>query len=194
MEAKAKHFTSLNDPAVAELLLQGAIGVIPTDTVYGLVGAETVPRAINRMYSAKQRNRQPGTTIAANVNQLRDIGFPLDILQKSAPYWPAPLSVEMSAAAIPHYLSAGQPVMAARVPEPQDLRNLLKKTGALMTTSANAPGQPTATNIKTAMQYFGDSIDFYVDTGELGERPPSTIIGFNKNGKIAVYRKGAVKI
>ena len=37
-------------------------------------------------------------------------------------------------------------------------------------------------------------VDFYVDAGDLGERPPSTIIGFDDDGAVKVYRQGAVDI
>lgn len=71
---------------------------------------------------------------------------------------------------------------------------LLEQTGALMTSSANPPGQPTATSIEAAKQYFGESVDFYVDVGDLSDRPPSTIIGFGNNNQIVVHRHGAVDI
>ena len=63
-----------------------------------------------------------------------------------------------------------------------------------MTSSANKPGEPTATDISGAMAYFGDSVDFYVDAGDLGIRPPSTIIEFDKTGNIIIHRQGAVNI
>lgn len=170
------------------------IGIIPTDTVYGLVGAASNADAIHRMYHIKERTRQPGTTIAANPGQLIKLGFPADIITEVAHYWPAALSVEMSAVNIPEYLSTGQPVMAARVPDFDDLCALLEKTGPLMTTSANKPDARTATNIQEAIDYFGDEVDFYVDTGDLGERPPSTIIGFDADGQIIIYRQGAVSV
>ena len=191
---KAKVFTSILDSDVAELLRDGKTGIIPCDTVYGLVAAERNSVGIEKMYTVKQRKRQPGTTIAATVEQLLEIGFPKATLDRAAKYWPDSLSVEMSTATIPEYLSVGQPVMAARIPRPQDLRDLLLKTGPLMTTSANKPDAPTATDIKGAIEYFGDDVDFYVDAGDLGDRPPSTIIGFDPNGEIIVYRQGAVKI
>lgn len=188
------HFTSLSDPALIALINAGGIGVIPTDTVYGLVGKATSKQAIERMYAVKSRDRQPGTTIAASTEQLKNLGFPAHQLKHAKKYWPNALSVEMSASAIPHYLSTGQPVMAARIPNKPDLINLLHTTGPLMTTSANAPKQPTSTSIKMAVDYFGDEVDFYVDGGDLSGRPPSTIIGFSSDGNIIVYRQGAVEI
>lgn len=189
-----QHFTSLADPELIAMINSGAIGVLPTDTVYGLVGKASSQQAIERMYAVKSRERQPGTTIAASPSQLEALGFPAEQLERAAVYWPDALSVEMNASAIPRYLSTGQPVMAARVPNRPDLLALLEQTGPLMTTSANAPKQPTSTSLKMAMEYFGDDIDFYVDAGDLSGRPPSTIIGFDESGEIIVYRKGAVRI
>lgn len=189
-----RHFTSLSDPELAELLRNGAIGVIPTDTVYGLVGRAESEEAITHLYAIKQRARQPGTTIGASVTQLTELGFPKTALDIASEYWPAALSVEMSAEHVPQYLSTGQPVMAARIPDRSDLITLLEATGPLMTTSANAPGEPTSTSIQMAMDYFGDHIDFYVDGGDLSGRPPSTIIGINPDHSIVVYRQGAVRL
>lgn len=190
----AQHFTSLQDPALIAILNDGGIGVIPTDTVYGLVGKATSQKAIERMYAVKSRARQPGTTIAASTDQLASLGFPVSQLEHAKRYWPNALSVEMSAAQIPQYLSTGQPVMAARIPDKPELTNLLLTTGPLMTTSANATKQPTSTSIQMAFDYFCDEVDFYVDGGDLSGRPPSTIIGFDADGKIIVYRQGAVTI
>ncbi len=190
----AKHFASLNDPELISLINGGAIGVLPTDTVYGLVGKASSQTAIEHMYSVKSRERQPGTTIAASVEQLENLGFPAAQLQRAAGYWPNALSVEMIASNIPTYLSTGQPVMAARVPNKPELLALLEQTGPLMTTSANAPKQPTSTSVQMAMDYFGDEVDFYVDGGDLSGRPPSTIIGFDKTSEIIIYREGAVKL
>lgn len=190
----ARHFTSLQDPALIKLINDGSIGVLPTDTVYGLVGKALSERAISRMYSVKSRERQPGTTIAASTDQLEALGFPAAQLEHAAIHWPNALSVEMTATAIPAYLSTGQPVMAARIPNKPELLALLEQTGPLMTTSANAPKQPTSTSVQMAVDYFGEDVDFYVDGGDLSGRPPSTIIGFDQDDKIVVYRHGAVEI
>jgi L-threonylcarbamoyladenylate synthase len=188
------HFDSLSDPKLIDLINSGHIGVIPTDTVYGLVGRADSQEAIERMYAVKSRARQPGTTIAASTDQLSLLGFPDAQLRRAERYWPDALSVEMPATNIPHYLSTGQPVMAARIPDKPELIHLLRSTGPLMTTSANAPKQPTSTSIQMAVDYFGDEVDFYVDGGDLSGRPPSTIIGFDPGGSIIVYRQGAVNI
>ena len=187
----ALHLKSLTDPRLAELLALGGVGVIPTDTIYGLVCAAHHRGAIAKHYSLKQRERQPGTTIAASVAQLERLGFPPETLTKVQHVWPNALSVEMRADTIPPYLKVNQSVMAARIPNHPDLLELLAVTGPLMTTSANPPSAPASRTIDEAVTYFGDEVDFYVDAGDLGERPPSTIIGFDGETMV-VYRHGAV--
>lgn len=170
----------------------GAIGVIPTDTVYGLVGRASKKRAIEKLYQVKEREHKAGTTIGASIYQFQQLGFPYPPLAIANHYWPASLSVVINATNVADYLKADRKALPLRIPDSSKLLQLLEKTGPLMTTSANLPGKPTATNIKSAMAYFGDSVDFYVDAGELGNRTPSTIIGFGKDNQIIVYRQGAV--
>ena len=84
--------------------------------------------------------------------------------------------------------------LAVRIPENEALRSLLRETGPLMTTSANKHGGKTAATIAEAQRIFGDSVDFYVDGGDLSNRPPSTIITVDAHGVITVLREGAVPV
>jgi L-threonylcarbamoyladenylate synthase len=83
--------------------------------------------------------------------------------------------------------------LAIRLPADKDLQELLKRTGPLLTSSANLPGESPATNIAEARQYFGDKVDFYIDGGDLSNRQPSTIIRIIDDA-IEVVRPGAVKL
>ena len=50
-----------------ERLLRGGVGVMPTDTVYGLVARVADRPAVERLYTLKHREHKPGTVIAANA-------------------------------------------------------------------------------------------------------------------------------
>lgn len=190
----AKQLNNLADLELIALLSGGAVGVIPTDTVYGLVARADSEVAVNRLYSTKLRERQPGTIIGASVEQLIGLGFKASDLELSKKFWPGAVSVVMSAQNIDDYLKTDLSSLPARIPNNPDLINLLEQVGPLMTTSANSPKQPTSTTVQMAYDYFGDNIDFYVDGGDLSNQPPSTIIGIQPDQSIVIYRQGAVKI
>ena len=190
----AQIFSNLSDPQVAQLLSQGAVGVIPTDTVYGLVAHAQSRSAVERLYSLKPRELAPGTIIGASIEQLTELGLDTPSLDKIRHLWPAPLSVVIDAQASPPYLRQARTTLPVRIPALVEIIQLLEQTGPLMTTSANTSGSPTSTSVQMAIDYFGDQVDFYVDGGDLGSRLSSTIIGFNDNGEIVLYRRGAIEI
>lgn len=188
-----KLFSSLNDPQLVEMIIDGAIGVIATDTVYGLIARATDASALERFYQTKPRNNEPGTIIGASTGQFTVLGFAPRDLEKSRRYWPGAVSVVLDATNVSHNLKHHREALPLRMPNTSDLHTLLKSTGALMTTSANAPGEPTAKTISEAKAYFGNAVDFYVDSGPI-DNPPSTIIGFDASGEVIIYRAGAVTI
>lgn len=189
----AQLFTSVADKKLAALLRGGAIGILPTDTVYGLVSI-IAPEPIKRLYAAKPRQSHAGTVIASSVDDLIALGLDETALRHVSPLWPAPLSVVVAAQHVPEFLREERGSLAVRIPENKALRSLLQKTGPLMTTSANKHGEKTAATISAAQHIFSDSVDFYVDGGDLNNRPPSTIITVDARGAITVLREGAVPV
>jgi len=184
-------FDSLNDPMLVRMLAAGAVGVLPTDTVYGLVATAGNPRAVQKLYALKSRERKPGTTIAASAEQLIALGVPRLTIERVAKLWPNPLSVVIELDENLAYLHAGVGSSPFRVVATAALKSLLEKTGPLLTSSANLPGQPPATNLAEARRYFGSQVDFYVDGGLRKDNAPSTIIRLGSKGA-QVLREGAI--
>jgi L-threonylcarbamoyladenylate synthase len=177
-----------------QLLKPGTIGVIPTDTVYGVVARAADKAAVARLYELKSRENKPGTLIAASLEQLEEVGLKHRYVKAVEQYWPGAVSVIIPAAdPALKYLHQGKMSLAVRLPDDKKLQALLKTTGALLTSSANDPGQPVATTIDQAKQYFGDKVDFYEDGGDLSGREPSTVIRIVDDA-VEVLRQGAVKI
>lgn len=175
----------------SELLRNGAIGVIPTDTVYGLVARADNEPAVTRMYALKNRERKPGTLIASSVDQLLELGVTNDDIAKVQQYWPGPLSAVLTIDR--DYLTQDVGSLAMRVTDNQNIVALTTVTGPLISSSANQPGEPHATSIDEAYTYFGDSVDFYVDGGIVSESLPSTIVRPTTDG-LEVIRQGSVKL
>ncbi|HUY85201.1 MAG TPA: L-threonylcarbamoyladenylate synthase [Candidatus Dormibacteraeota bacterium] len=179
---------------VAKLLKPGAVGVIPTDTVYGLVARAADQTAVERLHDIKGRAGKPGTIIAADIKQLEELGLKHRYLKAVEQFWPAAVSVVIpNADPALDYLRQGETGLAVRLPADTKLRRLLGQTGPLATSSANPTGQPPAATAKQARAYFGDKADFYEDGGDLSKRAPSTVIRIVDDA-IEVLRQGAVKI
>ena len=109
-----------------------AIGVLPTDTVYGLVAQASNEPAIKRLYGVKDRPLHAGTMIGASINQFETLGFPYEPLARANHYWPAPLSVVVDARAVAQYLKAEREALPVRIPRSEPLLALLDTTDGTM--------------------------------------------------------------
>jgi L-threonylcarbamoyladenylate synthase len=181
-----------DDEAIA-ILLQGGVGVLPTDTVYGIAARATDQSAVARMYALKKREHKPGTVIAADIEQLVSLGLESRYLDSIAQYWPGPISFIIPAGDTLAYLHQDVGGLAVRVTDSKAMRALLNKTGPLVTSSANQPGEPPANTVDEAWQYFQDQVDFYVDGGDLAGHQPSTLVRTTDTG-LLILRQGAVQI
>src|SRR5690606_15938573 len=133
-----------------------------------------------------------GTVIAASIDQLVELGVKARYLKAVEQFWPNPISIEIPNSI--NYLNQATGRQAFRVVNGSgDLLRLLKQTGPLLTSSANQPGEPPANNLTEAQAYFGDTVDFYVDGGDLSMQKPSTLIRIVDDA-VEVLREGAVKI
>ena len=179
--------------AAVEVLKHGGVGVLPTDTVYGLVARAADREAVERLYALKHREHKPGTVVAASVEQLMELGVEERYLDKVKRWWPGPLSVETPYEGKYDYLDQETGHCAWRVVSDENLRKILEQTGPLQTSSANQPGEPVSVDVEMAHGYFGGGVDFYVDGGDLAGRLPSTVIRVVAD-EIEVIRRGAVDV
>lgn len=184
---------SVNDKKIVALLKDGAVGVLPTDTVNGLVCPATNKEAVMRLYSLKQREQKPGTILASSLEQLIALGLKKRYLKAVEHYWPGPISIVIPGGPELSYLHQGKGTLAVRITSDKKLNMLIDKVGPLLSSSANQPGQPPANSIKEARGYFGHNVDFYVDGGDMSERKPSTVIRIIDDA-VEVLRAGAVTI
>lgn len=183
----------MNDAAQV-LNKTGAIVVVPTDTVYGVVARAQDMAAVQRLYDLKSRENKPGTLVAASIDQLVELGLKRRYLTAVEQFWPGAVSVIIpcSDPALA-YLHQGKMSLAVRIPEDKKFLSVLKDTGPLITSSANLPGQDPAESIEQAKNYFGNKVDYYQDGGSLKGRQPSTLIRIVDDA-IEVLRRGAVEV
>lgn len=179
-----------------EMLCAGKIGVMPTDTIYGIVGAAFNEDTVKKVYSLRRRDpKKPMVVLIAAPEEVRRFGVRFDARTKKIlkKVWPGKVSVILSCRSRKFsYLHRGTRTLAFRMPKPARLRALLKKTGPLVAPSANFEGEPPAKTARQAKKYFGSRVAFYLDAGPRTGKP-STLVQIKK-GKLRVLREGALKI
>lgn len=172
------------------------IGIIPTDTIYGIVAPALDKASVERIYRLRKRDlKKPMIILIGSVNDLARFGVTTTPAVKKIlkNVWPGQVSVVLPCTAKKFaYLHRGTKTLAFRLPKPAWLREFIKQTGPLVAPSANIQGKSPAYTIRAAKKYFGDRVDLYIDAGKLVSKP-STIIKIEK-GKVFLLRQGSVKL
>ncbi len=183
-----KVFTDMHDPEVVELLQAGKVGVLRTDTLYGLVARADDEQAVQRIYHLKGRDGDKSPIVlVADKSQLFDEPSPEEnsLLDK---VWPGRVSVVLASNEAPLWIRRRNQSVAYRMPAESGLRNLLEDTGGLIAPSANPQGEPPAMDADEAINYFGDDVDFYVDGGRVENGAPSRLLRIDARGMVEVLR------
>ena len=191
-----RKFTAVDDNELITRLKNGGIGVIPTDTIYGVVACVDNQAAVERIYQLRQRSPdKPCIILVANRQQVLSPSLWQPAHKALADtYWPGPLSIIAPVgASVPAYLHRGTFTLAYRAPAYPELYRLLEATGPLIAPSANPEDESPATTLAEAEAYFGEHVDFYVDGGDLKGRQPSTLVRFTGQG-VEVIRQGSLLV
>lgn len=181
----------------AHVIREGGIVCFPTDTIYGLLADATNYQTVKRLYEIRRPSGRPFILlVSANLFieepppkfdlRISDI-FTYLMLEFNATF------VFYKRTPIPQYLLMGRKSLAIRIPSPKSaVEKLIDLVGRPLTApSANPEGLKPATNIKEAIDCFGDKIDLYVDAGKR-EGKPSTIVRCHYPKGIRLIREGNI--
>ena len=184
--------------AASAALRDGALVVLPTDTVYG-VGADAFdPAAVARLLEAKGRGRDmpPPVLIAdpATLDALVAERPPSWLQSMLDELWPGPLTVVLRAQpSLTWDLGQTHGTVAVRVPDDERARAVLRKAGPTAVSSANLSGRAAATTVDEAEEMLGESVAVYLDGGASTAPTPSTIL--DVTGPVPrVLRAGAIDL
>jgi L-threonylcarbamoyladenylate synthase len=170
---------------VAGILRRGGVGILLTDTIYGIVALADEHAAVQRIYELKQRTpSKPPISLIGDINQLRDT-YDEPTLAAVRLLWPGKNTVILPTNTAPEWLTRGTNSISYRLPAKEELRRLILATGPLVAPSANPEGQEPAVTIEEARAYFGDAVDFYIDEGRVTDNTPSKLfrlkgVGFER--------------
>ena len=164
-----------------EILRNGGLVAIPTETVYGLAGDASNEAAVRRIFEAKGRPADhPLIVHVAAADQLA--GWAATIPTAAAVLadtcWPGPLTLLVPRAV--HVLSVvtgGRDTVGIRVPaHPLTTELLTRFGGGLAAPSANRFGKVSPTTAAHVIADLGSRVDYVLDGGACPVGVESTIV------------------
>jgi len=179
-----------------EILKQGGIVAIPTETVYGLAGNAFNETAVAKIFAVKERPFfDPLIAHIAEFNEIETLAenIPKDAKTLADAFWPGPLTLVLNKKnSVPNLTSGGLSTIAVRMPRHEIAREIIKQAGfALAAPSANMFQHLSPTSAKHVLEQLGERIDGIVDGGACEVGLESTVVGF-ENEVPVIYRPGAV--
>ena len=178
------------------ILRQGGIVAYPTDTVYGLGAGMSIPRAVKRVFQAKQRPQGMALPLlVANASQIAELAgqLPPVACRLIDSFLPGALTIVLPASGtVPDIVNAGGNTVAVRIPDHPVPIALIEGIGMpLVGTSANVSGQPSPLTAAEVHSQFGDKVDMVIDEGGRCTGRESTIVDLTGD-KPVVLREGAI--
>jgi L-threonylcarbamoyladenylate synthase len=179
------------------VVASGGVIAFRTDTFYGL-GADPFNRAALRAIKAlKGRDdRKPILVVISDASEAERFTTNRTRLFEavSERHWPGALTLVALArsSCVPEELTAGSGTVGVRVPDDDEVRDLVRACGgALTATSANLAGEPPARRAQQVARSFPTGLDLIIDGGAARGRRPSTVL--DVSGEIPrLIREGAV--
>ena len=162
---------------IAKILASGAVVLMPTDTIYGLHALATNDEAVARVAGIKGREEtKPFIVLASSIDQLAPLGITAEreTLDALATIWPAPLTAILPLRE-PIAASRGASTLAVRIPALDWLRELVARTGPLVSTSANRSGERAIEHPNFLARDLQERLDAVVDGG-IRNGEPSAIL------------------
>ena len=180
----------------AEALRAGQLVAFPTETVYGLGADARAPRAVQRIFTAKNRpDDHPLIVHIATADELgawaRDI--PEAATRLMASFAPGPLTLILQKRSdVPDAVTGGHPTIGLRVPDHPVANALLRAFGSgVAAPSANRFGSVSPTTAAHVALELGASVDLILDGGACRVGIESTIVDLSR-GEPALLRPGGL--
>ena len=157
---------------IVKCLVNGGVVLLPTDTVYGLAVSPNFEASIDRLFALKRRPRNVNLPImVASEAELAPLGFETSEAAARllrSPLIPGSLTLAMGFHSDyrPRWLE-GRDEAAVRIPNDDRLLAVLRQTGPLLVTSANAHSAETPDNVQEILAQLDGAPDLWIDGGTL---------------------------
>ena len=191
---------SANDPKTAgiaaEIIKNGGLVAIPTETVYGLGANGLDENAVVKIFEAKGRPQD--NPLILHVADIQDIeklchSIPESAYRLAEAFWPGPLTMVLPARDIvPKRTTGGLSTVAVRCPDNEVTRQIIRLAGVpIAAPSANISGKPSTTTAEHVLHDHKGKIPAIVDGGACRVGVESTIVDLTDE-KPRLLRPGGI--
>ena len=163
------------------LLKNGEVVAIPTETVYGLAANAFDASAIKKVFEAKGRPQD--NPLIVHISDIEDIAkltveFPDTAAKLAEKFWPGPLTMILKKSdKVPFEVTAGLSTVAVRFPSHSVALAVITAAGVpLAAPSANLSGKPSPTTAQHVMRDLSGKIPMIIDGGACEVGLESTVI------------------
>lgn len=177
---------------VIDLLRGGAVAILPTDNVYGLVTNGDNPQSVERIYALKGRDLGKPLCYYTTSEQAAQWGRLDERAQKLIATWPSAVSLIVpKRASVPDYITRGldSVLLVCIDPFVEQLARLADFP--IVATSANISDQPAITDFEDACQKFEGKVDLILDGGVSKQGRASTMVNLSVEPPF-IQRQGPV--
>ena len=169
------------DEVAADLLAQGKLVALPTETVYGLAADATQAQAVHANYEAKGRpDTKPLNVLVDGMAMVERIcqEIPLDAYRLADAFWPGPLTMILKGnGTLPDIVPAGGATQGVRCPDHPDTLAVIRALGRpLACPSANLSGHPSPKSADDVLTQLSGRIGAVLDGGGCSVGVESTIL------------------
>lgn len=181
----------------ADILRDGGLVALPTETVYGLAARADDDTAVARIFEAKGRpGFNPLIVHVADLETAQDLAlFDEQALALAERFWPGPLTLVLPGRdqGLAQAIQAGLPTLALRCPAHPVMRAVLEQLGKpLAAPSANASETISPTSAQHVLATLDGRIDGVIDGGKTERGLESTIVALRAGGGWSLLREGPI--
>ena len=180
----------------AQLLRDGGLVAIPTETVYGLAANALDGGAVAGIFTAKGRPQD--NPLIVHISDLEQIDaltadFTAIGRKLAQAFWPGPLTIILKKSeAIPAIVSAGLDTVGIRMPSHPAALALIRCAGVpVAAPSANTSGRPSPTAAAHVLEDMDGKISAVLDGGSCDIGLESTVVDATGE-KAVILRPGAI--
>lgn len=181
----------------AELIKNGKLVGIPTETVYGLGADASNEDAVRSIFSAK--GRPADNPLIVHLADFSDAvrytsSIPELAYKLAERFCPGPLTIILPKNdSIPYVTSGGLETVGIRIPAHTVMNSIIRLSGCpIAAPSANTSGYPSPTSAQHVMADMNGRISAVVDGGQSEFGVESTVIAIEGEDTVRILRPGCV--